>query len=132
HHTLCVTQNGQDTFDYVDGRLNGSSSGLTPLGQGTWTVGGAKTADDQFLLIGNLLEDASSMRLTFCDGTTLELHALNDRDPRFVAATYDPRQVGVPSPQQFDAAGRPLSGAHDPSSPDHRSKCVTPTSIATK
>ena len=122
-HTICVTQNGTNTFTFVDGLPGGTTTGMTPLGEGTWSGGGARTSDGQFYVIANLLNNASALRATFCDGTALDLRPLNDSNPRFVAATFDTEELGFPGLQQLDEAGRPIGAAHDPSPPGGKGTC---------
>jgi hypothetical protein len=123
HHTICITQRGSETFTFVDGTGGVSTTGLTPLGAGTWSAGGARTNDGHFFMIANLLNDASALRARFCDGTTLDLQPLNDANPRFVAATFDPAVVGNPSLQQLDASGHPFGATRDPSPPGPVGSC---------
>jgi hypothetical protein len=127
-HAICVTQNGNSTAAYFDGKPGGSTSGLTPLGEGTWSMGGLATAKGRFYDLANLLNNAGSLRLTFCNGKTLDLHPLNSTNPRFVAARYDLRKLGHPSPQQLDTTGRPIGDAHPPSPPRRSGSCTPTTS----
>ena len=87
-HAICVTQHGNSTDAYFDGTYGGGMSGTTPLtdgnGQGVWSIGGLATTNGRFYVLANLLNNAGSLRLTFCNGKTLDLHPLNTTNPKFV------------------------------------------------
>jgi hypothetical protein len=129
-HTICVTQRANMTIAYLNGRETAHSSGITPLGQGTSFLGGIGTDRGRLIILGNLLNSANSLQLTFCNGQTLDLLPLNTTTPRFVAGAIDTDKYGNPGSQQMDSAGRPLgdrsptfgSGHAGPCTPRHTSQ----------
>lgn len=50
----------------------------------------------QTVVVGNLPDSASLMRLTFCSGQSIDLPPLNTEGPRFVAAKMDTDRYGYP------------------------------------
>jgi hypothetical protein len=48
------------------------------------------------------------MRLTFCNGQSIDLPPLNDEGLRFVAAKIDTARYGSPAPELLDDRKRPL------------------------
>jgi hypothetical protein len=116
HHTLCISQNpGYESIrTFFDDAEHSVSVGVSHLSTGLNFFG----IDGRFrglpVFVGTLPEPARAARLTFCDGRSVDVPALNSGPQRFFAAAIDTQRYGTPSIQGLDADGRQASGSYGP------------------
>jgi hypothetical protein len=107
-HKICVVQRSDNSSrEYFDGKYSGGSfpRPTPPYEGGGWSFGGLGMGKGRFYVLSNLPNNVRSLRLTFCNGKTLELLPLNSSNPRFVAARYL-EKLGQPTIQQIDFNGQ--------------------------
>ena len=102
-HAVCITEDANTATVYLDGKFGQSGT------VGSTTFGGVGLVNGRLIIGGSLLTGAEALRITFCDGTTLEVHPVNTGEPRYVFAD-------VPATgdfnrwkhmQSLDASGQP-------------------------
>ena len=108
-HEVCVTDDDTTTTVYLDG-----NRGLTFTG-GSLNVrafGVIGRAGQGYVIGGDIGLNADGLRITFCNGKTVDLPNVNPGDPAFVFAYVPATRTGAAEnwkySQPLDAQGKPL------------------------
>jgi len=105
-HTICVVRDDQTIRQFFDGRLGSTST----AGTDSSFTGGVGTIGRRLVVLADLAEPATALKLTFCNGDVAMLKALNtDGPPRFFAAAVAADRYGIPVTEPVLSAGSTMS-----------------------